>query len=157
MKPAGAMHTLNIESPFGTLSLYEREGAIIALRFGPAPEAAGDGAPVLRQGARFLERYFAGRPAQCTFPLDPGGTRFQKQVWGLMREIPYGKTATYAEFAERLKSVPRAVGQACGANPIPILIPCHRVLGSGGRLGGFSGGNGLPTKLELLRREGALL
>jgi methylated-DNA-[protein]-cysteine S-methyltransferase len=151
------MHTLNIESPLGKLSLYEREGAIIALRFGPAPAAASDGAPVLRQAARFLERYFAGRAVACELPLDPGGTRFQKQVWRLMREIPYGETATYAEFADRLKSAPRAVGQACSANPIPILIPCHRVLGTGGRLGGFSGGKGLPTKLDLLRREGALL
>lgn len=151
------MHTLNIDSPLGRLSLYEREGAIIALRFGAAPEAAANGAPVLRQAARFLERYFAGRAAVCELPMDPGGTRFQKQVWRLMREIPYGDTATYAEFARRLKSVPRAIGQACGANPIPILIPCHRVLGSAGRLGGFSGGKGLPTKLDLLRREGALL
>lgn len=151
------MHTLNIDSPLGKLSLYEREGAIIALRFGLAPEAAADGAPVLRQAARFLERYFAGRASVCELPLDPGGTRFQKQVWRLMREISYGETATYAEFAARLKSVPRAVGQACSANPIPILIPCHRVLGTNGRLGGFSGGKGLPTKLDLLRREGALL
>jgi methylated-DNA-[protein]-cysteine S-methyltransferase len=151
------LRALNVDSPVGPLSIYEREGLIIALRFGPAPDAAGDNAPVLRQAARYLDRYFAGRREPCTLPLAPAGSRFQQQVWQLMLAIPYGQTATYGEFAGRLNSAARAVGQACGANPIPILIPCHRVLGSGGRLGGFSGGTGLPTKMDLLRREGALL
>ena len=84
-------------------------------------------------------------------------TAFQKRVWAAMSEIPYGETATYGGLATMLDSGPRAVGMACGRNPIPIVVPCHRVLASGGREGGFSGGRGLPTKRQLLAIEGTVL
>ena len=90
-------------------------------------------------------------------PLAAHGTDFQKRVWAAMSEIPYGETATYGGLATMLDSGPRAVGMACGRNPIPIVVPCHRVLASGGREGGFSGGSGLPTKRQLLAIEGTVL
>jgi methylated-DNA-[protein]-cysteine S-methyltransferase len=90
-------------------------------------------------------------------PLAARGTDYQKRVWAMMREIPFGETATYGGMAMALGSGPRAVGMACGRNPIPIIVPCHRVLGAGGKEGGFSGGRGLPTKRQLLAIEGVVL
>jgi methylated-DNA-[protein]-cysteine S-methyltransferase len=90
-------------------------------------------------------------------PLIPHGTDFLRKIWTAMRQIPYGQTVTYGELAEQVGSSPRAVGRACGHNPLPILIPCHRVLGSDGKLGGYSGEGGIETKTALLRLEGVLL
>src|SRR5690606_15387258 len=89
-------------------------------------------------------------------PLAPAGTAFQRSVWSHMVRIPHGRTETYAGLARALGSGPRAVGMACAANPIPILIPCHRVVAAGGALHGYSGGEGLATKQHLLELEGAL-
>ena len=93
--------------------------------------------------AKALERVLAGQPAGELPPLDETGTDFQRAVWRALRDIPPGETRSYGEVARRLGRPPgaaRAVGQACGANPIPVLTPCHRVLAAGGKLGGFSGG-----------------
>jgi methylated-DNA-[protein]-cysteine S-methyltransferase len=109
--------------------------------------------PVLKEARRQLERYFARRLQTFDRPLAARGTDFQKSVWKMMREIPYGETATYGGIATALASGPQAVGR----NPIPIIVPCHRVLGSGGAEGGFSGGQGLPTKRKLLALEGVVL
>jgi methylated-DNA-[protein]-cysteine S-methyltransferase len=101
-----------------------------------------------------LKSILAGRVAKNLPPLDPTGTEFQKSVWRELRKITAGKTRSYGEIAERIgkpKAV-RAVGGACGANPIPVLVPCHRVLAANKKLGGFSGG--LDWKLKLLAREG---
>jgi methylated-DNA-[protein]-cysteine S-methyltransferase len=103
-----------------------------------------------------LTAYFDGAMTDFDLPLSPHGTAFQKSVWDLMRAIPYGWTRAYADLARDLKSAARAVGGACGANPIPVIIPCHRVLAAGGKMGGFSGGDGIPTKVALLRLEGAI-
>ena len=89
-------------------------------------------------------------------PMQPAGTAFQRRVWQAMLDIPYGHTRTYGELTESAGGVARAVGVACGANPIPILIPCHRVVAQNG-LGGYSGDGGVETKVALLRLEGALL
>src|SRR5690606_13127856 len=84
------------------------------------------------------------------------GTDFERRVWRAMIAIPQGRTQTYGEVARMLGSTPRAVGGACGANPIPLVIPCHRIVGAGGALGGYSGGRGAETKRFLLELEGAL-
>jgi len=126
--------------------------------------AAHPGLPVRKAPGAFtelrrqLEAYLCGDLQQFTVPLDPDGTPFRKAVWEQARLIPYGSTITYGELAGRMgkdRSAGRAVGNALGANPLPILIPCHRVLGSDGRLTGYGGG--LALKTRLLRIEGALL
>ncbi len=103
-----------------------------------------------------LEAYFDGKLRDFTLPLAPAGTAFQQRVWHEMAKIPFGQTMTYGQLADKSGSVARAVGGACGANPIPIIIPCHRVLGGGGKLGGFSGGLGPDSKRALLQHEGVL-
>jgi O-6-methylguanine DNA methyltransferase len=89
-------------------------------------------------------------------PGGPEGTAFQQRVWRALSAIPFGETRSYGELARELGSAARAVGGACGANPIPIIIPCHRVLAANRRLGGFSGGDGLSSKQQLLAHEGIL-
>jgi methylated-DNA-[protein]-cysteine S-methyltransferase len=111
--------------------------------------------PLLAAAARQLDEYFAGRLRSFELPLAPKGSSFQKRVWDEMCRIPYGATARYGDLARALGTAAQPIGQACGANPIPIVIPCHRVVAAGG-LGGFSGGAGLTSKRFLLRHEGAL-
>ncbi|HEX6843175.1 MAG TPA: methylated-DNA--[protein]-cysteine S-methyltransferase, partial [Stellaceae bacterium] len=87
----------------------------------------------------------------------PAGPALEQQVWRLMSAIPYGQTRTYGELARALAATAQDIGQACGRNPLPIVIPCHRMMAADGRLGGYSGGRGVETKLKLLTLEGALL
>ncbi|NLW00207.1 MAG: methylated-DNA--[protein]-cysteine S-methyltransferase [Clostridiales bacterium] len=102
-----------------------------------------------------LTQYFSGQRREFTIPIDIRGTLFQLQVWNALREIPYGQVASYKDIAIRIgrPNASRAVGQACGANPIPIIVPCHRVLTANHRLGGFS--SGLEKKTALLELEGS--
>jgi len=146
--------SLVVPSPFGPLTLFADEGRIVALEFGQGI-ATPETPPVLARAAEQLAEYFAGKRQTFDLPLAPSGTAFQQQVWRAMQQIPYGQTRTYGDVAGDLDSAPRAVGGACGANPLPILIPCHRILGSAG-LCGYSGLGGLDTKAELLRLEGAM-
>jgi O-6-methylguanine DNA methyltransferase len=106
--------------------------------------------------ARELAEYFAGRRREFTLVVDPPGTPFQREVWGELARIPYGATLSYGELARRIghPAASRAVGAANGANPIPVVLPCHRVIGSDGSLTGYGGG--LPIKRALLALEGAL-
>jgi methylated-DNA-[protein]-cysteine S-methyltransferase len=115
-----------------------------------------DSRRLLDEAVHQLRAYFYGDLRNFELPLAPVGTDFQQRVWREMAKIPFGQTITYGELAARSGSVARAVGGACGANPIPIIIPCHRVLGGGGKLGGFSGGLGPDSKRALLEHEGAL-
>lgn len=147
------MQSLSISSPVGNLVLDEEDGAIVALRWGD--HTAGNGSPLLAEAARQLDEYFAGTRKDFALPLRPTGSAFEKQVWAAMRDIPYGETRSYGDLASATGSAPRAVGRACGRNPIPIVIPCHRVLGKGW-MGGYSGSGGLKTKETLLDLEGAL-
>jgi methylated-DNA-[protein]-cysteine S-methyltransferase len=148
-----------LDSPVGRLALDADGETLTGVRW------ASDGEPmtnvklppVLTEACRQLERYFSKKLKTFDLPLANKGTDFQKSVWKMMREIPYGETATYGGIAMALASGPRAVGTACGRNPIPIIVPCHRVLGSGRNEGGFSGGQGLPTKRQLLALEGVVL
>ena len=148
-----------LASPVGRLALEADGEALSGVRWaGPGERAPrGKPSPLLAEARRQLERYFARKLRAFDLPLAARGTDFQLSVWKMMREIPYGETATYGGIAMALGSGPRAVGMACGRNPIPIIVPCHRVLGSGGSEGGFSGGQGLPTKRKLLALEGVVL
>jgi methylated-DNA-[protein]-cysteine S-methyltransferase len=143
----------SMPSPVGRLVLDEEDGAIVAIRW--SDEDVASNSPVLAEAAQQLEAYFAGKRSEFDLPLRPAGSHFEQSVWTAMRRIPYGKTQCYGELAAAIGSAARAVGGACGRNPIPIVIPCHRVLAKAG-LGGYSGSGGLATKQTLLSLEGAL-
>ena len=118
-------------------------------------EAEDNGHPVLVETERQLEEYFAGRRQQFALPLDPSGTAFQREVWRALMTIPFGETRSYAQIARQIghPGAARAVGAANGRNPLSIVAPCHRVVGSTGALTGFAGG--LDVKAHLLAFEGA--
>ncbi len=146
-------------SPVGRLELVEAGGALVAVHFGaPADGSPGHergGSAVLAEAHRQLAEYFDGIRREFDLPLRPAGTEFQRRVWAVLQTVPWGTTTTYGAIAERLGMPPgasRAVGAANGANPIAIVVPCHRVIGSDGRLTGYAGG--LERKASLLRLEG---
>jgi methylated-DNA-[protein]-cysteine S-methyltransferase len=155
-------HT-TIESPVGPLTLVARDGALVGLymldqRHRPEPATFGerdDDAEPFAAATRQLGEYFAGTRTEFDLPLAPRGTPFQERVWAALREIPYGETTSYGELAERIGSpgAARAVGLANGRNPIGIVVPCHRVVGSTGALTGYGGG--IETKRRLLDAERA--
>jgi methylated-DNA-[protein]-cysteine S-methyltransferase len=148
------MRSLSISSPVGNLVLDEDQDAIVSIRW--ADGETGNGSPLLAEAARQLDAYFEGKLHDFNLPLRPAGTAFERSVWAAMQDIPYGETRSYGDLAATTHSAPRAVGRACGRNPIPIVIPCHRVLGKGW-MGGYSGSGGLKTKDALLTLEGALV
>ena len=150
-----------IDSAVGELRLVERDGALTAIEFSPFREGDGrprgqrdDGHPVLVEAARQLDAYFARELTDFDLPLAPVGSDFQQRVWKELRLIDYGQTASYGAIALRLgmtNAASRAVGLANGRNPIPIVIPCHRVIGANGTLTGYAGG--LERKQALLELE----
>ena len=148
-------------SPLGPLRLREAHGHITHLDWGPAlrgellrePGRHNDDSPLLNRAVHQLNAYFFCGLRHFNLPVAPPGTAFQLSVWKQMQAIPYGDTRTYGEIARWLRSAPRPVGTACGRNPVPIIIPCHRVVASGG-LGGYSGDGGVDTKQWLLELEG---
>jgi len=143
-----------MHSPLGDLTITCEDGAVVAVDWGWSRDQASDG--LLDKAKTQLEAYFDGKARSFDLPLVPAGTNFQRRVWRLMETIPCGQTMTYGAMAKALNSSARAIGTACGANPIPVIIPCHRVLAANG-IGGYSGEGGLKTKVALLRLEGALL
>ena len=152
-----------IDSPVGPLLLAASDAGLRAIEFAenrhPVKRSTdwqeGDH-PLLAQAHRQLDEYFAGTRNAFDLPLSPQGTDFQRKVWNTLASIPYGQTISYAQLAQRIgkPSAMRAVGAANGRNPLPIVLPCHRVIGADGSLTGFGGG--LPTKQFLLELEGAL-
>ena len=156
---------LRISSPLGLLTILEEDGALTGLfmekqkNFPEDLVYSREKTAVLAQAEEWLTRYFAGeKPEKPAFPLEPKGSPFQRQVWEILSRIPYGQTTTYASIAAQIareRGIPRmsaqAVGSAVGHNPISILIPCHRVLGSDGSLTGYAGG--LERKQWLLDWE----
>jgi methylated-DNA-[protein]-cysteine S-methyltransferase len=138
-------------TPLGSLSVSEEDGAIVALDWGQGRDQ--DDTPLLRRACDQLQRYFDGAAVGFDLPLAPAGTAFQRRVWDALRSIPAGETRSYGALAAMLGTSARAIGGANAANPIPILIPCHRVVGASGALGGYSGGDGEPTKRFLLALE----
>lgn len=146
------MSTRAIETPIGPLTLEADENAVTAIRFGA--DGAQDASPLLDAAEAQLREYFAGARRTFDLPLAPHGTAFQQRVWTALRTIPYGETRTYGELAAAIDSpnASRAVGMANHRNPIPIIIPCHRVIGANGTLTGYAGG--LEIKRRLLALEG---
>ncbi len=150
-----------IESPVGTLLLAGTARALTQVHFQAGPRALSPCVEWRRAEAPFaaatvqLAEYFAGTRRVFRLPLAPQGTPFQRSVWQALGQIPYGETVSYGELARRLgsQSGARAVGLANGANPLPIIVPCHRVIGADGALTGFGGG--LYIKRALLALEGA--
>jgi methylated-DNA-[protein]-cysteine S-methyltransferase len=148
-------------SPVGVLRLVSDGEALTSVMFDPTEPVAGerdDDHPVLVRARQQLQAYFAGDLQEFDLPLAASGTPFQQRVWQALREIGYGQTATYGEIARRLGLAPgasRAVGLANGRNPIAIVVPCHRVIGSNGRLVGYAGG--LDRKQRLLSLESSAL
>jgi len=147
------MPSVSITTPIGHLTIDANGEAIVAVHWSGTRE--GEETPLLGEATRQLDAFFTGRLTRFDLPLAPAGTAFDQRVWAAMRAIPYGETRTYGDLAHLTDSGPRAIGRACGRNPIPIIVPCHRVLARGG-LGGYSGGEGLPTKQWLLALEGRL-
>jgi methylated-DNA-[protein]-cysteine S-methyltransferase len=143
-----------VETDLGPLTVYEETGQIVRLRFGR--EGGADESAVLLEAERQLKDYAAGRRRNFDLPLAPRGGAFETRVWQTLAAIPFGVTRTYGALAKELGGEARAVGQACGANPIPVIIPCHRVLSVAGS-GGFSAPGGVDTKYRLLVHEGAAL
>ena len=141
-----------VDTPLGRLAVEETDGAITALHW--KGDAEGEPTPLLREAERQLIAYAAGDLTAFDLPLAPKGGPLQQAVMAEMRAIPLGETRTYGEIAKAVDASAQAVGQACGANPIPVIIPCHRVTGTDW-LGGFSGMGGVEMKVTLLRHEGA--
>ena len=144
------------DSPIGNIYLEARNNKVVFLTMGGAKVADAGQASVLDLAQQQLTEYFKGNSKTLDFPVEANGTEFQKAVWQQIAEIPFGETKTYGEIAEaigRPKAV-RAVGGAVGSNPVPLVIGCHRVLGAAGKITGYSGGDGLPTKRWLLTLEG---
>jgi methylated-DNA-[protein]-cysteine S-methyltransferase len=144
--PQLALHT-----PIGDITVSEEDGAIVALDWGWGDGAAAE-TPLLQRARDQLHAYFDGDLTEFDLKLAPAGTPYRQRVWRALRDIPYGETRPYAAIATAAGGSARSVGQANGCNPIPIIIPCHRVVAST-HLGGYSGGDGLPTKRFLLALE----
>jgi methylated-DNA-[protein]-cysteine S-methyltransferase len=150
--------TARLRAPFAVLGIRTNAGAVTGIEYLSLRERAQ--APVdsiAERACRQLERYLADPQWRFTLPLAPAGTAFQRRVWDSLAKIPLGESRTYGELARSLHTAPRAVGGACGANPIALVIPCHRVVGSQGSLGGFMGvteGDPIAIKRWLLTHEG---
>jgi len=152
-------HTIYYDSPVGTLRLKSNGQALTALDFvdedaSPSQQIDSD---ILLQAIEQLDAYFKGQRKSFDLSLAPEGTDFQQQVWTQLKQIPYGQTISYGQLAAKIgdPNKVRAVGTANGKNPIPIIIPCHRVIGADQTLVGYSGG--IDRKKYLLKHEGALL
>ncbi len=150
-------HQARIAAPFGVLGIATAEDGVTAIDFLPrgTPLLPPQNAMAARACSQ-LEAYLRDPGFVFDLPLKPGGTPFRNRVWQALRRIPAGQTRSYGELAQALHSAPRAVGQACGANPLPIVIPCHRVVAKDGGLGGFMNaaeGGPLAIKRWLLQHE----
>lgn len=156
-------YSWNYLSPIGTLTMVCDETCLVGLSFSDQDCYRGvfpkrKKTALLCEAEKWLDRYFRGENPPVSLPLSPKGTPFQEEVWALLRGIPYGSVVTYGELAGELakrrgeKMSARAVGGAVGKNPIPVFIPCHRVIGAGGKLTGFTGG--IEKKIALLKCEG---
>ncbi len=149
------MPQLSMHSPVGDLTISAEDGHIVSLDWGWSARQSSE--PLLIAAREELEAYFDGGASPFDLPLAPRGSEFQRRVWARLVRIGFGRTVTYGHLATELQTASRAVGMACARNPIPLLIPCHRVVAANGHLGGYSGQGGVDTKIALLRLEGAYL
>jgi len=153
-RPADLVHAATLTSPIGRLVIFGTADAVTEVAWSddevetPAPNHS----PVT-EAAGQLDAYFRRQLKHFDVPMTPHGSPFQTKVWDALLAIPFGETASYGQIARLVGSVARPVGMACGANPIPVLIPCHRVVAANGRLTGYSGGDGIKTKQILLELE----
>ncbi|MDT7953340.1 MAG: methylated-DNA--[protein]-cysteine S-methyltransferase [Acetobacteraceae bacterium] len=153
------MPQLSLHSPLGDLTISEEDGVIVAVDWGWGRDQ--EPTPLLGEARAQLHAYFDRRLIRFDLPMAPAGTPYRQRVWAALREIPAGQVRTYADIAAVAGGAARSVGQANGANPIPVLIPCHRVVavaGANGRwtsagIGGYSAGDGATTKRFLLQLE----
>lgn len=146
------MNTTSLQTPIGPLSVTEIDGAIVKVGWTWQGEQS---STLLDRAVEQLNAYFAKEISDFDLPLTVTGSQFQQDVCNEMLKIPLGETRTYGEIAKSLGCPAQPVGNACGGNPIPVIIPCHRVMGAGGKLTGFSGLGGVDTKVTLLIHEGA--
>ena len=139
--------------PIGDLTLISDGHSLIEIKFGPVTNTVNSNKPILLETEKQLSEYFKKERKVFSIKLDPIGTEFQLTVWNKLLQIPYGETISYQELASRIgkKNASRAVGNANGKNPIPIIIPCHRVIRKNGSFGGYAGG--LKVKKYLLELE----
>ena len=144
------MPQLSLHTPLGDLTVSEEHGAIVAVDWGWGRDQ--HETPLLAAARNQLHDYFDRKRTSFDLKLAPSGSAYRRAVWGALCDIPPGETRTYADIARRAGGSARSVGQANGANPIPVLIPCHRVVAAA-HLGGYSGGDGLETKRFLLQLE----
>ena len=147
---------LTFDSPVGAITLFANRNKIVFLTMGNDITPDFGKAAVLRDAKKQLTNYFKGKSRDLNFATELKGTDFQKAVWKEIGKIGFGEITTYAEIAQNIgnpKAV-RAVGGAVGSNPVPLIVGCHRVLGASGKITGYSGGDGLPTKRWLLALEG---
>ena len=164
MRPVETLYYSRIDTPAGRLLLAAGEHGLRSIHFGEElprckkSELWMESPEILRPYAEQLNAYFRGELREFTCKLDLEGTEFQKKCWNALLRIPYGKTCSYAEIARQIGSPRsfRAVGQANHHNPIPIIVPCHRVITSGGTLGGYGGGLAVKEMLLQLEQNGAL-
>ena len=147
------MPRLSFRSCLGDLTISEEGGALVAIDWGWRSEQ--NPSPLVNEARQQIEDFLESRRRNFDLPLNPAGTDFQKRVYAAIQRIPFGALATYGCLARQVGSprAARAVGRACGTNPIPIVIPCHRVVGAAGHIGGYSGDGGLVTKRWLLALE----
>jgi len=143
------------DCPVGRLRVAADGDALCAIDWTLSDRSVGSLTPILRAALDQLDAYFAGRLSRFDLPLAPAPSVFAHGLREAMTAIPFASTATYGELAGTLGSTARAVGAGCGANPLPVVVPCHRVVAAGGRLGGYSGGGGAVTKRALLAHEQA--
>lgn len=145
------MGYVSLRTLIGDLTLFDEAREIVSLEWGWVP--ARQPTPLLLDAVEVIREYFASGRISKSVPLRPKGTEFQLRVWAAIEKVPSGRTVTYTDVARDIHSGPRAVARACSRNPIPILIPCHRVVGIED-LGGYSGEGGCETKRTLLDLEG---
>ena len=144
------MPQLSLHTPVGDITVFEEDGAIVSLDWGWVTDQATS--TVLEAAREQLQAISTAKLMAFDLPLAPTGTAYRRPVWQALRDIPYGETRSYQDIARRLGGSARSVGQANGHNPIPLIIPCHRVVATT-HIGGYSGGDGLPTKRWLLALE----
>lgn len=146
--------SISFDSPIGAITIESRNEKIISLVMGHRSPDFGS-SKILKEAKRQVQAYLSGKLTKFDLPMQLEGTEFQKSVWKVIARTGFGKTVTYGEIGQKIGKplAARAIGGAVGANPIPLIVGCHRVLGSAGKITGYSGGDGIPTKEFLLDLE----
>lgn len=154
MRETASMTCHIIASPIGAISISASDDTLVSISMlGASANADHSDHPLLREARRQIDAYFAGTLTQFDLPLEPASTQRGNELRAAVMAIPYGTAASYGEVARRADSGPRAIGRVCSHNPLPLIVPCHRVIAAGGKIGYYSGGEGVATKRFLLRHE----